>query len=261
MTSNTCDSGRYGCSCCCASVTGLRAGIHPDYIKSVAIDLIPDNTVKTISNVLAYEPLHIVSVTIALVARKMVEAGIKPLETNAEINGREGDPVCVSLFTSRAWNPLLDVTRGGFSRADDIGDSRTYISTTSLTSFSPSWTGPPDLFGYFCDGGLYAEAISAQGAQFGVRVVVNYVERLSFSPAYGDPVETLQHYWDCGHDANDEFLEGFYTGTTFDLEVDGTPGGSTPGGTSGFNFTSPHFHHGTWWPSSVPSILEPGPPV
>ena len=85
MTSNTCDSGRYGCSCCCASVTGLRAGIHPDYIKSVAIDLIPDNTVKTISNVLAYEPLHIVSVTIALVARKMVEAGINPLETNAEI--------------------------------------------------------------------------------------------------------------------------------------------------------------------------------
>ena len=68
MAECNCPSGNYGCSCCCASVTGLRAGIHPDYIKSFYKDVaINDETTATYETfAITGEPIHIVSVTASL---------------------------------------------------------------------------------------------------------------------------------------------------------------------------------------------------
>ena len=64
---------------------------------------------------------------------------------------------------------------------------------------------------------LYQRRLNAPSDQYGVRVVVNYVERLQFAPAYQDPVQTLLHYWRCAHGPEVEFLEGFYAGTRLNI--------------------------------------------
>lgn len=227
-----CASGKYECECCCASVTGLRGGIHPDYIKSISADSIgwalseesapPTRTFW--SDSLIGEPIHIVSVTASLASIRR-GAGTSQAQmrqqirqpTTAVANQNKATPAMFTLFTTTQWQQTGGVTaanvyRGGFNAHTDDDDGRTYIATGALTSFAPSWQSPPDLFGYFCDGGLFVE-INTPSDQYGVRLVVNYVDRLAFAPAYSDPITTLQHYWKCSH--TDPFLESFYSGVSF----------------------------------------------
>ena len=75
------------------------------------------------------------------------------------------------------------------------------------------------MFGYFCDGGLFVE-FNAPDNEYGIRIVVNYIERNAFSPAFGDPVRVLQHYWTCAN-SQFEFLEGFYSGVTYNVGSSG----------------------------------------
>ena len=67
-----CTDGDYSCPCCCASITGLRGGIHPDHIKSIWVDLLlNDESTQTYhTDSLISEPIHIVSVTASLACIK-----------------------------------------------------------------------------------------------------------------------------------------------------------------------------------------------
>jgi len=179
------------------------------------------------------EPMHIVSVTASLVTTKRntgtTQAAMeKQLEEHTttiadstafyattESTANQQMPACFSLFTIPAMESAV-FERGGWHPHEDSQDGRTYICTGSLTLQAPSWQNPPDLFGYFCDGGLHVE-FNAPTDQYGIRVVLNYIDRAAFSPAYGDPVKVLQHYWSCAHDAETEFLQGFYGGNTFNM--------------------------------------------
>ena len=236
-----CPSGDYGCSCCCASVTGLRAGIHPDYIKSKHVDIhINDQDLRTYASqgILA-GPIHIISVTASLACIKRddvlsneAQAKVQIQEPNdassrdSEYHYRAVTPAMFSLFTIDQWvggasgTPGGNELLGGWNPHEDTMDGRTFIATGSLTSFSPSWQSPPDLFGYFCDGGLFVE-MNAPTEESGIRIVVNYIDRNSFSPAFGDPVRVLQHYWTCAN-SQFEFLEGFYGGVTYNLGSSGS---------------------------------------
>jgi len=230
-TCGGCPSGDYGCGCCCASVTGLRGGIHPDYIKSISADMAVDldGDTKTFqTRAILDSPVHIVSVSISLVclrrnAATSTEAGLKKqiqeVNTTALATLRPPTPINVSLFTLPSYSSTT-VDFGGWNTHVNTIDGRTYISTCSVNSYSPNWTSPDDLFGYFCDGGLFIE-VNAPTTQYGLRVVVNYVDRASFSPAYGDPVAVLQHYWSCAH-GETEFLEGFYGGNSSNTGSSGT---------------------------------------
>ena len=68
-----CESGKFGCSCCCASVTGLRGGIHPDTIRSAHLDLLlteaSGSLTRTYSAFAAIAaPIHIVNVDMSLIS-------------------------------------------------------------------------------------------------------------------------------------------------------------------------------------------------
>ena len=120
------------------------------------------------------------------------------LPTTANTERYAATPLHLSLTTMPGWS-ASSKTVGGWNPAEDqIGPGRPFI-TASLNAYQPTWQSPPDIFGYFCDGGLYCEATSAIPTHHGARIVVNYIDRLSFSPAYSDPVTTLQHYWTCAH--------------------------------------------------------------
>jgi hypothetical protein len=139
---------------------------------------------------------------------------------------RQINPVGFSLFTTPQWLTTNEL-RGGWNPHDDTEDGRSYIATGALTAHLPSWQNPPDLFGFFCDGGVFVE-MNAPSEQYGIRVVLNYVDRLAFSPAYADPVSVLQHYWKCSHSTNgEEFLEGFYSGVSFNLGSSASSGSTT----------------------------------
>ncbi|MAA63835.1 MAG: hypothetical protein CL581_03520 [Alteromonadaceae bacterium] len=200
----------------------MKGGIHPDSIRTIAIDLTleeldADQTITHISKVLIHEPIHICGVDAALVTIKRdtdVDNSEKQLqqpgETNSEFGIRAITPANVSLYTL----PGLasdDLEKGGFGAIEQEQD-RYYITTATLTAHNPSWTANPDLFGYFADGGLFVE-YNAPSDQYGVRIVVRYVPRLQFTPAYCDPVGVMQHYWKCCR-GEAEFLEGFYAGTS-----------------------------------------------
>lgn len=220
----TCECG--GNDCCCASITGLRGGIHPDLIRSTYYDVhLPNGAVSqayprtNVTKVLLDEPAHIVSVDIALVTLKRgaTEDDKTILEPSAtESSLRSNVPVSVSLFTLRDYAGIATLTGGGFDMPEASDQNRHYFCTATLTSHSPSWSSHPDLFGYFADGGMFVE-LNAPSDQYGVRVVVNYVERLQFAPAYRDPVQTMLHYWRCAHGPEVEFLEGFYAGTRLNI--------------------------------------------
>lgn len=220
----TCECG--GNSCCCASITGLRGGIHPDLIRSTYYDVhLPNGAVSqsyqrtNVTKVLLDEPAHIVSVDIGLVSlkRSAAEDDKTLLEpTSAEMVVRESVPVSVSLFTMRDYTGIATLTGGGFDMPAASDQSRHYFCTATLTAQSPSWSSHPDLFGYFADGGMFVE-LNTPSDQYGVRVVVNYVERLQFAPAYHDPVQSLLHYWRCARGQETEFLEGFYAGTRLNI--------------------------------------------
>lgn len=219
-------------SCCCGqSLSGLRAGIHPDLIKSASIDLVLRNTVdRTFETVPVFNiPAHIVSVTASFMAtnrnilattdaelRKQIEHPV----TSADANRHAAAPVAFTLFTIPGFNTDAR-TSGGLLAHPDSEDGREYICTGALTAGAPYWKSPEELFGYFCDGGLYVE-YNSFSAETAIRVVVNYIERAAFSPAYKDPVDTLLHYWNCAN-PDKEFLEGFYTGVAFDNDDDTPP--------------------------------------
>ena len=243
-----CESGAYNCSCCCASVTGLRGGIHPDYIKSASVDMVLDDEGNYTFEVAprVYNPVHIISATASLActvrdATATADAQRDQIEQpEADVNasyGRSNTPAMFSLFTTGMWHNPDSHTLGGFLPHEDDGDGRLYCATGALTAQSPSWTSPPDLFGYFCDGGLFAE-FNAPSHEYGIRISVNYVERAAFSPAFGDPVSVLQHYWKCAHGPEVPFLSGYYGGVTSQTGSSGTStmgtGDTTPS-TDGFN--------------------------
>lgn len=226
-----CPEGNYSCSCCCASVTGLRGGIHPDHIKSIWRDIhITDESTQTyITESLLSVPVHIVSITASLACVKRnkdvtSEADMKDqileVPDAAHNLGRANTPVMFSLFTIGQWHNPDQFTRGGWNAHEDTLDGRMHCATGSLTPQAPSWTSPPDLFGYFCDGGLHVE-MNAPTEDYGIRIVLNYIERLAFSPAYGDPVRVLKHYWSCAH-GEVPFLKGYYGGVTFKTGSSGT---------------------------------------
>lgn len=215
----TCECGKD--PCCCASITGIKGGIHPDVIKTIHMDLTLEEadasqTITHISKVLLNEPCHIVGFDAALVtvkrdidqanAAKQIQQGV---DAGSDYAIRANTPVNVALYTIPSWSPG-DLKKGGFGAISQEQD-RYYISTASLSAQSPHWTAHEDLFGYFADGSLFVE-YNSPSDQYGVRIVVRYVPRLQFSPAYCDPIETMQHYWKCCH-GDKEFLEGFYGGT------------------------------------------------
>ena len=223
-----CESGMFGCSCCCASVTNLKGGLHPDSILTASVDLTlaeadAAQTITHISRLLIKDAAHIVGVDAALVTikRDIADANAKkqiqePVSTSEEDRIRANTPVNISLYTSPGW-ATNDEQRGGFD-AIDQEQSRRYITTASLTAQNPHWTAHEDLFGYFADGGLFAE-FNSPSDQYGVRVIVRYVPRLQFSPAYHDPLAVMQHYWKCSHGPEKEFLEGFYAGSSIGGQV------------------------------------------
>jgi hypothetical protein len=221
-----CPSGNYNCACCCASVTGLRAGIHPDYINSITVDLgIEGNVARTFEiKPITGQPIHIVAVSAALACIQRDEDATSAADLSKQIDlvGSEAKatrygntPVMFSLFTIPSWTDAA-LNKGGFNPHEDTSDGRTYICTGAVNSMSPSWQNSPDLFGYFCDGGVSLE-VNAPDPEFGLRVTINFIDRAAFSPAYGDPVATLQHYWSCAHGPDSEFLDGFYGGNTFNI--------------------------------------------
>lgn len=244
---SSCECG--GNSCCCASITGLRGGIHPDLIRSAYYDVhLPNGAVNqayqrtNVTKVLLDEPVHIVSVDISLVSVKRAATEddktiLQP--TSAELDARAGVPVSVSLFTMRDYIGLTSLTGGGFAKPNTSEQNRVYFATTSLTSYAPTWSSHPDLFGYFADGGMFVE-LNAPSDQYGVRVVVNYVERLQFAPAYHDPVQSMLHYWRCARGPETEFLEGFYAGTRLNISDDSvsTIAASSAGSGSGSTATT-----------------------
>lgn len=220
--------------CCCASLTGLRGGIHPDTIQSTWLDLALDelDAAKTRTyrcDLVLAEPGHIISVDLALVCVNRDEAAV-----NSEVQVTEraatqaatianSTPVNVSLYTVPGFQ-VGDLLRGGFNADDDTSQNRDYICTGSVSSGNPSWKSEPDMFGYFFDGGLFAE-LNAPNNKYGVRLVVRWIPRLQFVPAYRDPVSLMQHYWNCHREG--EFLEGFYGGTSYDVPLtDSSPASS-----------------------------------
>jgi len=221
-----CESGVFGCGCCCASVTGLRGGLPPDVIKTVSYDLSLDVQLTQdrhhIARLLLNKPVHIVNVEVALVtlnrdftvgseAKQVIEPAAADLAMGSLL------PINVSLFTMSGYANLLSLTGGGWcpSALDDQG--RKYFCTGTVNAYNPNWRSHEELFGYFADGGLFVE-INVPTTSHGVRVTVNYVDRVQFAPAYHDPIDVLQHYWKCSHPAGEdgvpiEFLSGFYSGT------------------------------------------------
>jgi len=235
-------------------VTGLRAGIHPDYIRSFYKDVaINDEETATYETfAITGEPIHIVSVTASLACvtrnesagegetsesaqkKQLREAGVDT-QGGAPAGSfigmgtvwmKTGTPIMFSLLSGLGPKSLASGTvaqvKGGWNAHENTQDERDYICTGSLTSFSPSWQSPPDLFGYFADGGIHLE-INSPDPDYGIRVVVNYIDRKAFSPAYGDPIAVLQHYWACAHIVDEEeFLGGFYGGTSVNISSEST---------------------------------------
>ena len=248
-----CESGKFGCSCCCASVTGLRGGIHPDTIRSATVDLLlgeSSSLTQTYSAAIVVGgPVHIVNVDISLISvmRDLDEADQdKQLLSPASLalaTMAASSPASAALYTVPGYKPS-DLDEGGWNPSDSNREDRKYICTGSVTAYTPSWQSHPDLFGYFADGALFVE-YNSPSPHLGVRVVVNYVERLQFSPAYHDPLDVMRHYWKCSH-GDTEFLEGFYGGTYMDLpSADSSAGRSYPGSTRDSDPFSPPTAPGT----------------
>lgn len=243
MTDNSgsCGTGNYSCPCCCASVTGMRAGIHPDFIESESRDIyISDAGNYTFQvEAITYEPVHIVDVSVGLACVKRNDgtsaaAMRKQIESTDNAGQYREDtvtPAMFSLFTSSGWDQAVSQIIGGWNPHDTDESDRVYIATGAVSSAMPYWQSGPDLFGRFCDRGLFVE-MNAPSDQYGLRVTVNYVRRVNFSPAYGDPSQVLQHYWNCAHiEDGEEFLGGYYGGTSSDAdgEEDDDGGGSDGG--------------------------------
>ena len=226
-------SGDYSGPCCCGSVTRLKGGIHPDAIRSVTVDMKLEAADATSFDnyVLVNEPGHIISVTAALVAiyiNNTADTEHQQVDMQASSASAQyftNHPVSFSLYTLPSF-VTGDMQKGGFAPSTAYDDGRVYLTTGGVSVASPSWRLPEDLFGLFFDGALFAE-LNSPDVAFAIRLTVNFVPRAQFSPAYPDPVGVLQHYWHCAH-GEEEFLDGFYGGSHFD--VDSSAAVSGPGG-------------------------------
>ncbi|UCC74607.1 MAG: hypothetical protein JSV86_08675 [Gemmatimonadota bacterium] len=241
MACGECESGQFGCGCCCASVTNIKGGIHPDSISSTHIDLVLDQVEASLTQthrteVLLAEPAHIVGVNASLIAvQRDANVNNQDKQLQEPASGAIGNIVratttSVSLYTIPGYS-YDDLEKGGFNPPDSQEQSRRYFCTASLSSTLPTYDSHEDMFGYFADGGLFVE-FNAPSPDYGIRLVVRYVPRLQFSPAYHDPVEVMQHYWKCSR-GNQEFLEGFYAGTSLDITSAESGGTSIPSGGAG----------------------------
>lgn len=244
MACGECESGMFGCGCCCASVTNIKGGIHPDSMRSVSMDLVLPTTTASltathVAHVLINEPVHIIGVNASLIAVRRDEDTVdqnKQLiqpSTVQDATIAAATPASCSLFTTSGFSSgTLD--KGGFNPYDLVEQDRDYFCTASLTPGASTYDSPDDLFGYFCDGATFVE-FNAPTPGFGIRLVVRYVPRLQFSPAYHDPVSVMQHYWKCSR-GDAEFLEGFYGGTSTDIpstQSGGTQTRSSPSESTG----------------------------
>lgn len=220
----TCDT-----KCCCTpELNGMRGGVHPDYIRSQAIDITTNSPDTGSSRIVIDLSCHIISIDISLVCLSTgvdgVTGDITVIEPSAsEAVVRPVTPVSVSLFTVAKIQTEADLDDGRFLVLPDEDQNRVYVTTCSLTPYAPNWQSHADLFGYFADGGLFAE-INAPDAYYGVRIVVRYVERTKFPPAYYDPVQLLLNRWRCARGDEVEFLEGFYTGSSLFFRPANEPG-------------------------------------
>lgn len=230
-------------ACCCGSVTNMKGGIHPDTVVSMSRDLVlnepPADTHATAgyqthtTALLIKEPIHIIGIEIGLISiqRGLSEADrIKTLQAPAvaatpfavkdQATNVGVVPANLSLYTPTGFRPG-DRDKGGFLAADtdDGGEDvngRNYFWTGSVTGASPNCRSHEDLFGYFADGGVLAE-YNVPNQHFGIRLIVRYVPRLQFPPAYHDPIKVMQHYWKCSR-GETPFLEGFYAGNTLNIQ-------------------------------------------
>lgn len=235
MSDCECGSGLFGCSCCCASVTNLKGGLHPDSIVSAYKDLVIPQTAVVgrtfYSALMVPEPVHIVGVNASLVAVRrdldVADLDKQLLEptNNTQANIASATPVTVSLYNVPGYLDG-DLDKGGFFAADATTHDRRYFCTASLSSGMPTWSADEDIFGFFCDGGLFVE-FNAPTPDYGVRIVVRYVPRLQFSPAYHDPLVVMQHYWKCSR-GEAEFLDGFYGGTSLTIGSSGATDTTAP---------------------------------
>lgn len=251
MACGECESGKFGCSCCCASVTNIKGGIHPDSIQSVSMDLVLDTTSGTltsthVSHVLLDEPVHIVGVNASLIA---VQRDEDELDQNKQLlepssgavaNIARATTASVSLYTTAGFNST-QMDLGGFNPPETQEMDRDFFCTASLSSTASTYDSPDDLFGYFADGATFVE-FNAPSPDYGIRLVVRYVPRLQFSPAYHDPVEVMQHYWKCSR-GDAEFLDGFYGGTSLDIPS------TQSGGTNSRSEPSESTGAGSWFTS------------
>ena len=226
MSECTCGSGAFSGGCCCGSVTNIKGGIHPDSILSVSRDLFLDQPTLIArthaSDFLIQEPAHIVGIEASLVSVRRDDQAVnvaKQLlepDSNAQANIAAATPVTVSLYTVAGY-AVGDLDLGGFAPANATIQDRRYFATASLTAGLPTWTASPDIFGFFADGGIFVE-LNSPTNDYGVRLIVRYVPRLQFTPAYHDPLAVMQHYWKCSR-GETEFLEGFYGGTSGDFRT------------------------------------------
>jgi len=224
----TCDT-----KCCCTdSVNGMRGSVHPDYIRSQSIDITTDGVTTAASRVVVDLSCHIISIDISLVCLATTVDGSGEISvaepTSVDSVIRSATPVSISLFTVAKIEYDAALAAGRFLEQPTDDQNRVYISTCSLTPHAPNWQSHPDMFGYFADGGLFAE-INAPSDYYGVRIVVRYVQRTEFPPAYYDPIQLLLNRWRCARGDEVEFLEGFYTGSNLFFEeiAGGSSGGTT----------------------------------
>lgn len=198
-------------------------------MRSVSRDLTLDHVEASLTQthrteVLIGAPIHIVGVNASLIAiqRDPDEANLDKqlLEPSGGVpsNIVRSTTSSVSLYTVPGY-AVGDLDMGGFNPLDAQEQSRNYFSTISLSSGTPTYEAHEDLFGYFADGGLFVE-YNAPSPDYGIRVIVRYVPRLQFPPAYHDPLAVMQHYWKCSR-GDTEFLDGFYGGTIHDIPSDG----------------------------------------
>ena len=223
------ETGHFAANCCCGSVTGLQGGLHPEVIQSTRIDLSSASDTETSIpkgrdvELIIGEPCHILGATASLACYNSIADGSDKgqpadvtiaggstayYQTDTAINQYIHTPMHVGLF---ATGELDTAKEGGFGTDTDENEPRQYFATLSVNAVHPQAKTEDWLWGYFADGGVGAE-IHCATSLAGVTIQLFWVARNDFSPAY-TPVERVQqHYWFCG--SNDNFLDGFYPGTS-----------------------------------------------
>ena len=218
-------------ACCCGSVTGMQGGLHPDMISADWVDVIPDNTAKYTTSMITRHPVHVLSATVSLVMTRD-DSNNLPEEADAQNSGR--DSVAWDILASGIvsfglfWDPGANddtITSGGWQEADGDMDGRVFFAHGAVTASSPSWQMPPELWGFFCNKGVFIE-VNAPSSEYGVRCAITSCPRDHFYPAYARPVDVATHYWQCSHCAHEfpsdctNLLDGFESGEANQIILD-----------------------------------------